>query len=75
MRVWRSLKASGAAILRDGVYLLPISHSEKFDPIANDVISEQGLLMCFMQQPLNLELAPFFSRKEEYDALYKQLLN
>ena len=34
MRVWRSLKASGAAILRDGVYLLPISHSEKFDPIA-----------------------------------------
>lgn len=32
MRVWRSLKASGAAILRDGVYLLPISHSEKFDP-------------------------------------------
>jgi DNA-binding transcriptional regulator PaaX len=49
MRVWRSLKASGAAILRDGVYLLPISHSEKFDPIANDVISEQGLLISFMQ--------------------------
>ncbi|MFH4307693.1 chromate resistance protein, partial [Acinetobacter baumannii] len=25
------------------------------------------------EQPLNLELASFFSRKEEYDALYKQL--
>ncbi|TVT86803.1 chromate resistance protein ChrB domain-containing protein [Acinetobacter colistiniresistens] len=74
MRVWRSLKASGAAILRDGVYLLPISHSEKFDPIASDVISEQGSAYVFhAEQPLNLELAPFFSRKEEYDVLYKQL--
>ena len=74
MRVWRSLKASGAAILRDGVYLLPISHSEKFDPIANDVISEQGTAYVFhAEQPLNLELVHFFSRKEEYDALYKQL--
>ncbi len=61
MRVWRSLKASGAAILRDGVYLLPISHSEKFDPIANDVISEQGAAYIFhAEQPLNLELASFF---------------
>jgi hypothetical protein len=52
MRVWRSLKASGAAILRDGVYLLPISHSEKFDPIANDVISEQGTAYVFhAEQP------------------------
>lgn len=60
MRVWRSLKASGAAILRDGVYLLPISHSEKFDPIANDVISEQGAAYIFhAEQPLNLELASF----------------
>ncbi len=23
MRVWRAVKASGAAVLRDGVYLLP----------------------------------------------------
>jgi hypothetical protein len=52
-----------------------ISHSEKFDPIANDVISEQGTAYVFhAEQPLNLELAPF-SRKEEYDALYKQLLS
>jgi hypothetical protein len=51
MRVWRSLKASGAAILRDGVYLLPISHSEKFDPIANDVISEQGCLYFMQSNP------------------------
>ena len=74
MRVWRSLKASGAAILRDGVYLLPISHSEKFDPIANDVISEQGTAYVFhAESASNLDLLTIFSRKEEYDALYQQL--
>lgn len=74
MRVWRSLKASGAAPLRDGVYLLPIAHSEKFDSIANDVISEQGSAYVFhAESPFNLELAPIFNRKEEYDTLYKQV--
>jgi len=29
MRVWRSLKASGAAALRDGVYLLPLSDAAR----------------------------------------------
>ena len=74
MRVWRSLKASGAATLRDGVYILPINHSEKFTSIANDVVSEQGTAyMFYAEPPLNLELAPIFSRKEEYETLYKQL--
>ena len=33
MRVWRSLKASGAVTLRDGVYLLPAAYDEKFTSI------------------------------------------
>lgn len=74
MRVWRSLKASGAATLRDGVYVLPLAHSEKFDAIAHDVISEQGAAYIFHTESLsNLDLSTIFSRKEEYDALYKQL--
>lgn len=74
MRVWRSLKASGAATLRDGVYVLPIAHCEKFDPIAHDVISEQGTAYVFhAESASNLDLSTIFSRKEEYDALYKQL--
>lgn len=74
MRVWRSLKASGAATLRDGVYILPSSYSEKFSSIADDVISEEGTAYVFhADQPVNLKLAPFFSRQEEYDVLYKQL--
>lgn len=76
MRVWRSLKASGAATVRDGVYLLPITHSEKFEAIAQDVISEQGSAYVFQAEaPFNLEVAPLFNRNEEYEALHKQLVD
>ena len=75
MRVWRSLKASGAATLRDGVYILPMTHSEKFDPIVHDVVSEQGTAYVFNAESVaNLDIVTIFSRKEEYDALYKQLI-
>jgi len=74
MRVWRALKASGAATLRDGVYLLPSSYSEKFDSIVHDVISEQGTAYVFhAESASNFDLLTIFSRKEEYDALYQQL--
>ncbi|URM41979.1 chromate resistance protein ChrB domain-containing protein [Acinetobacter sp. AS23] len=76
MRVWRSLKASGAATIRDGVYLLPITHSEKFEAIAQDVISEQGSAYIFQTEaPLNLEIVSLFNRNEEYEAIRKQLVD
>jgi len=76
MRVWRSLKASGAATIRDGVYLLPITHSEKFEAIAQDVISEQGSAYIFQAEaPLNLEIISLFNRNEEYEAIRKQLVD
>lgn len=76
MRVWRSLKASGAATVRDGVYLLPITHSEKFEAIAQDVISEQGSAYIFQAEaPLNLEIISLFNRNEEYEAIRKQLVD
>ncbi|MBE2170386.1 chromate resistance protein [Acinetobacter oleivorans] len=76
MRVWRSLKASGAATIRDGVYLLPITHSEKFEAIAQDVISEQGSAYIFQAEaPLNIEIVSLFNRNEEYEAIRKQLVD
>ncbi|WP_192454972.1 chromate resistance protein ChrB domain-containing protein [Acinetobacter oleivorans] len=76
MRVWRSLKASGATTIRDGVYLLPITHSEKFEAIAQDVISEQGSAYIFQAEvPLNLEIVSLFNRNEEYEAIRKQLVD
>jgi hypothetical protein len=45
MRAWRALKASGAAVLRDGVYLLPRLDScrDTLDTIAADVQSSGGV--------------------------------
>ncbi len=75
MRVWRSLKASGAVTLRDGVYLLPAAYAEKFIPIAHDVMAEKGSAYVFQAESApNLDIIPLFDRKEEYDILYKQLV-
>ena len=44
MRAWRSLKAAGAAVLRDGVYLLPDgdAHGATLQAVADDV--RQGFI-------------------------------
>ncbi|ENW15725.1 Chromate resistance protein ChrB [Acinetobacter haemolyticus CIP 64.3 = MTCC 9819] len=74
MRVWRALKASGAVTLRDGVYILPAEHSNKFDAIADDLISENGNAYIFQTVAVeNLDIAKIFNRKEEYDVLYQQI--
>ncbi|HEX5676161.1 MAG TPA: Chromate resistance protein ChrB, partial [Azonexus sp.] len=44
MRAWRALKASGAAVLRDGVYVMPLSdqHRDTLATIAEDVSASGG---------------------------------
>jgi hypothetical protein len=44
MRAWRAVKASGAVVLRDGVYLLPARESCRlvFQDVAADVIQAKG---------------------------------
>lgn len=44
MRVWRTLKSSGAAVLRDGVYLLPHrpEHQQLFDGLLQEVEASEG---------------------------------
>ncbi|HXE38786.1 MAG TPA: chromate resistance protein, partial [Azonexus sp.] len=41
MRAWRALKGSGAAVLRDGVYLMPERDSCRsiLDTVAADILS------------------------------------
>jgi hypothetical protein len=45
MRAWRALKAAGAAVLRDGVYLLPDEpgHREALAAVAADVGADGGV--------------------------------
>ena len=72
MRIWRALKAAGAALLRDGAYLLPNRERSR------EVLEEQGagikaagglvqLLSFDAESPgQNAELAALFDRTEEY---------
>ena len=76
MRAWRTLKASGAAVLRDGVYLLP-DHSnwrDIFEGIAKDVQASEGT--TFILQAANDETANFpalFDRNGDYAELLQEL--
>lgn len=57
MRVWRSIKACGAATLRDGVYLLPSEFINKFEEIALDHEADEGKAYIFHTQcPENIDL-------------------
>ena len=72
MRAWRALKASGAAVLRDGVYLLPkreACHRVLF-AVASDVQSAGGsahLLNVVAEEGAAYE--PLFDRSDDYAAL------
>jgi len=75
MRIWRSLKSNGAATLRDGVYLLPEIHSDKFDSVVQDHINEHGNAYVFQTlAPTNLNLAQIFDRTAEYEELSTEVL-
>ncbi|OTG67778.1 chromate resistance protein [Acinetobacter sp. ANC 4470] len=68
MRIWRSLKSNGAATLRDGVYLLPEVHSEKFESVVNDHLNEHGHAYIFQTEaPENVDLTQLFDRTREYE--------
>ncbi len=72
MRAWRALKASGAAVLRDGVYLLPDRPecSETFNGIAADVDAAEGTAMVLrVEEPPKGRFVDLFDRTADYTAL------
>jgi len=72
MRVWRSLKASGAAVLRDGVYLMPEREScrEILDAIAVEVQASGGTaLVLRVEEPEDGHFVDLFERGEEFSTL------
>ena len=74
MRIWRSLKSNGAVTLRDGVYLLPEAHSEKFESVVHDHLNEHGHAYIFQTKaPENLDLAQLFDRTGEYEELRTEI--
>lgn len=76
MRVWRTLKQSGAAVLRDGVYLLPDVRQgyDTFLSTCQAIRAEGGTGYVFTIEAAEEEaLRPLFDRREQYDALLQDL--
>lgn len=72
MRAWRALKASGAAVLRDGVYLLPdrAPYSDRLNAVATDVQSNGGTAYVLQAGEAETETFPtLFDRSDDYAEL------
>jgi len=72
MRAWRALKASGAAVLRDGVYLMPERDvcRSTLDSVAADVLAGGGTAYVLrVEQPDGSDFAALFERSADYAAL------
>ena len=72
MRAWRALKASGAAVLRDGVYLLPERDAcrNTLEAIAADVLSGGGTaLVLRVEEPHDARFMALFDRSQDYSEL------
>ena len=69
MRAWRSLKASGAAVLRDGVYLMPEREDcrNTLDAVAADVRAADGTaLVVRLEEPGDGNFAALFDRSSDF---------
>lgn len=75
MRAWRALKACGAAVLRDGVYVLPTSdgHAHTLAAIAADVRENGGTARLLRADAGEEDLAPLFDRSAEYGELLTEI--
>ncbi len=71
MRAWRALKASGAAVLRDGVYLLPDEprHADTLAAIAEDLRQNEGTAHLLRSDSAGASFLPLFDRKAEFGVL------
>jgi hypothetical protein len=76
MRAWRTLKASGAAVLRDGVYLLPEREQCRatFDAVASDVVANGGSAFVLRTEDLaTVGFQEYFNRSSDYAALLNEM--
>lgn len=76
MRLWRSLKSAGAAVLRDGVYLLPQrpEHQQLFDGFAQEVeVSKGSAYVLFVDSEDASQFSDLFDRRDEYAKLLQEL--
>lgn len=76
MRVWRTLKSSGAAVLRDGVYLLPHrpEHQQLFDGLLQEVEASEGSAYVLLVDTEDAgQFSGLFDRQDDYAHLLHKL--
>ena len=76
MRAWRALKASGAAVLKDGVYLMPERPTCRslLESVAADVVAGGGsAYVMAVQEPTNASFTTLFDRSADFAALLADL--
>lgn len=78
MRVWRALKAAGAGMLRDGVYLLPTSEPARrlLDEKATEIQEGGGsaqVLPLASEHTQQTAFEALFNRRAEYAALLQRV--
>lgn len=79
MRVWRALKETGCAVLRDGVYLLPATANGggSLSRLEGEIRSSGGFAMTLEAKPHSAEhqasIQSLFDRTGEYAALIRNI--
>lgn len=76
MRAWRALKASGAAVLRDGAYLLPDTDAcrEALAPIERDIRAINGTAYVLpVVDPDGERFVELFDRSNDYTKLSAEI--
>lgn len=75
MRIWRGLKASGAAVLRDGVYALPDrpACAKTFDTVADELRAAGGTAQVLCAEARDgSDFTGLFDRSADYRALLSE---
>ena len=71
LRVWRSLKALGCPLLRDGAYLLPRDRRDSFQPVVDEVRQHGGSAQVMWLTPSDEvqrdEILALFDRSAAYE--------
>ncbi|MCP3751874.1 chromate resistance protein ChrB domain-containing protein [Pseudomonas sp. SBB6] len=75
MRAWRTLKSSGATVLRDGVYLLPELSVSKdaFETVERDVLSLNGTAYLLTFSAPEERFSALFDRSDDYTKLLEDI--
>jgi hypothetical protein len=74
MRAWRALKAGGAVMLRDGVYVLPDepAHRAHLREVAADVRASGGNARLMTDAAAEQPVEPLFDRSAEFATLVEE---